>query len=113
MELGSTFVNMGVLSVFSKFLPLYTRWRRSIRSLLRKSCWSMVSPLVIPFVFNLNFLNLWQCCFSVPRIAEAIIALVKPLLHPAMQKQFHVYGPDKDQWIKVLLELIDADQLPS
>jgi len=50
--------------------------------------------------------------FSAPKIFAVLYNLIKPCLHQATVDKMKIFGSNKDEWSKAMLEEIDADQLP-
>ncbi|CAL8128842.1 unnamed protein product [Orchesella dallaii] len=49
--------------------------------------------------------------FNSPPSFEVVLSIIRPLMNPITRNSLEVYGHDKEQWSKRLLEVVDADQL--
>jgi CRAL/TRIO domain len=47
-----------------------------------------------------------------PKIFTVVFSMFKPFMTQSTIDKFRIFGTDKDEWIKALLEDIDRDQLP-
>jgi len=48
---------------------------------------------------------------NTPRIFEAVLQVLRPLLSEKTRNALHVYGLNKQEWTDILNKAIDPDQL--
>jgi len=50
--------------------------------------------------------------YVVPSVFEIVFTVVKPAFPKELQESIVIFGTNKREWKKFLLDLIDEDQLP-